>query len=81
MRIDTDLSAYSEHPSAPEEFDTRELSHARYLMRRLQFLEQKLRNGEHVSGGVVHAEREIMALEWALGSEGLGYLADQIGER
>lgn len=77
MKIDTHLSVYSEHPSAPAEFEPRELAHARYLMRRLQFLEQKLREGEYVSGGVVHAEREIMALEWALGSDGVGYLADR----
>lgn len=74
MKIDTSRSAYTEHPSAPVEFDTRELGHARYLMRRLQFLEQKVRDGEYVSGGVVHAEREIMALEWALID--LGYLAE-----
>lgn len=76
MKIDTSLSTYSEHPCAPTEFDPRELSHARYLMRRLQFLEQKVRDGEYVSGGMVHAEREITALEWALGSDGLGYLAE-----
>lgn len=74
MKVDTSGSVYSEAPGAGVEFDTSELRRARFLLRRLQFLEAKMRDGKPVSGGAVFAEMEIDALEWALGPEGLDYI-------
>jgi hypothetical protein len=74
VRVDTSQSVYREAPNAEKEFDRLELRRARYLMRRLQFLEAKVRDGQPVSGGIVFAEMEIEALEWALGPDGLDYL-------
>lgn len=83
MRVDTSKSVYSEATDVGAEFDMPELRRARYLLRRLQFLEAKIRDGEPVSGGAVHAEMEIDALEWALGPDGLDYIVidRQIGKR
>lgn len=74
MRVDTSASVYRESDQAETEFSPVELRRARFLMRRLQFLEAKVRNEDAVSGGAVFAEMEIEALEWALGPEGLDYL-------
>lgn len=74
MRVDTSASVYRESDHAETEFSPVELRRARFLMRRLQFLEAKMREGGSVSGGAVFAELEIESLEWALGPEGLDYL-------
>lgn len=74
MKVDTSASVYREADNAEAEFEMTELRRARYLLRRLQFLEAKLREGGHVSGGAVFAEMEVDALEWALGPDGLDYI-------
>lgn len=70
MKVDTSMSIYSESLTAADEFDRTELLHLRYIMRRLQFLEAQVRErglsrGAR-SGGAVHAEMEVAALEWLL---------------
>ena len=74
MRVDTSQSVYSEVADVDTAFEVTELRRARYLLRRLQFLEAKLRDGDPVSGGAMHAEMEMEALEWALGPNGLDYV-------
>ena len=74
MRVDTSQSVYSEVADVDTAFEVTELRRARYLLRRLQFLEAKLRDGDPVSGGAMHAEMEMEALEWALGPNGLDYI-------
>lgn len=79
MRIDMDLTEFHEADWAEKEFSRAELKHARFLLRRLRYLEQQLRErhaaSAGASGGAVFAESEAEALEWALGSEGVNYLA------
>lgn len=71
MKVDKSLSMYSEIPEPRKEFDRQEVKHCRMLLRRLQFLEQKIReSGGMVNGGTdggaAFTEWESEALEWAL---------------
>jgi len=80
MRVDVDKSIYHEAPDVARDFDRTELRRARYLLRRLRFLEQQVReNGglENASGngGAAFAEWEVEALEWVLGPDGINFLA------
>lgn len=79
MRVDVSRSRYREAPVARDEFSRRELKRARFLLRRLRFLEQQVREREErgedpTSNGGVFAELEIESLEWALGPDGLDFL-------
>lgn len=78
MRVDVSQSIYHEDPSATEEFTHREIRRCRLLLRRLRFLEQKVRETGGMaaggSGGSAFAEWEIEALEWALTE--VGYLSE-----
>lgn len=71
MKVDTSLSAYSEAPRDRGTFARAEVKHCRMLLRRLHFLENKVRqNGglgsTDADGGAAFAEWEMEALEWAL---------------
>lgn len=70
MRVDVELSAYHEAPEAKDEFSRAELKRCRLLLRRLRFLETKIREtgglAEDASGGAAFAEWEVEALEWIL---------------
>lgn len=66
-RVDTSKSVYVEDPAAVTEFDASELRKLRYLLRRLHFLEHKVRQTGGMAGsGVPHTEWEIEALSWLL---------------
>lgn len=82
MKVDVSRSAYHEAPEARNEFSRQELRRARLLLRRLRFLEQQVRDTGGLengggSGGAAFAEWEVEALEWVLGPEGIGFLADR----
>lgn len=84
MRINASSSAYREDPEARLEFSPTELRHLRTLLRRLQFLESKIReSGSRIdqprSGGSAYAEWEAGAIEWAL--DELGFLETARGEQ
>lgn len=69
MRVDVEDSRYHEADTARGEFQTEELDNLRYLLRRLRFLETRLRRDggpDAASGGALHAQREMDALSWAL---------------
>lgn len=83
MNVDASKSAYHEAPGADSEFDQTELRRARLLLRRLRFLEHKVRESGGLadpsgSGGGAFAEMEVEALEWVLGPEGIDYLAPKV---
>lgn len=77
MKIDVSKSVYQEDESASADYSDAEMRRLRLLLRRLRFLETKvrdqggLRNGG-ASGGSAFAEWEAEALEWAL--DELGFL-------
>lgn len=71
MKVDASKSAYHEDPSARHEYDKKELRRLRLLLRRLRFLEAKVRESGGLedggdSGGAAFAEWEIESLEWIL---------------
>lgn len=71
MKIDPSQSRFHEHPGAVQEFNTTELRKLRLLLRRLRFLETKVRENGGLanssgSGGSAFAEWEADALEWIL---------------
>lgn len=69
MRVDAANSRYQEAASVRTEFNRSELNRLRYLLRRLRFLETKIEQlggMEAGSGGGVHAELELEALEYVL---------------
>lgn len=77
MKVDTKKSRYHEHPQATSEFSRVEIKHLRLLLRRLRFLEARLREtgglaGDSGSGGAVFVELEVEALVWILSD--VGYL-------
>lgn len=79
MKVDVTQSVYHESANARNEFSRVELRRARYLLRRLRFLEAQVRENGGMgeasgSGGAVHAEWEVEALEWALGPDGIDFL-------
>lgn len=82
MKVDVDRSQHHESPTANDEFDNTELQNLRFLLRRLRFLEQQIReNGGMAdgrgSGGAVFAVLEHDALEFVLGPDGVNFLADK----
>lgn len=82
MRVDPNDSAHHEATGVADEFSQEEVLLARVLLRRLRFLETKVRDDMRSpnpgsNGGVVFAEREAAALEWALTE--IGFLADKTG--
>ena len=71
MRVDATRSVFHESASARVEFDRTEIRRCRYLLRRLRFLETKVRETggmaeDDPTGGAPHAEWEMEALEWVL---------------
>lgn len=74
MRIDPNLSAYHERTDTRDAFDDTELRHCRLILRRLRFLETKVRESDangglanpDANGGAMFAEREVEALAWIL---------------
>lgn len=77
MKIDAKRSAFHEDPGAKADYSRSELRKMRLLLRRLRFLETKIREygglqDEQGSGGSAFAEWEADALEWALTE--LGFL-------
>lgn len=82
MRVDASLSIYHEAPSASAEFTKTELRRCRLLLRRLRFLEAKVRDGAGIAegdGGASFSEWEIEATEWVL--DEMGFLAERKEEK
>lgn len=83
MRVDVSLSVYHEDTTARKEFDRKEIKHCRYILRRLRFLEAKVREtgniADDVNGGAMHAEWEMEALEWLLTE--VGFLSEDKSPR
>lgn len=82
MRIEASESEYHEDPAARKEFSRKELRRARLLLRRLRFLETQVKKTGGLqdgggSGGAAFAEWEVEALEWVLGPDGIGFLAER----
>lgn len=82
MKIDPEQSVYHEDPAARSngEFTRQELKFCRFLLRRLRFLEAKVRETGGMAdgganGGAVMAEMEIDALEWVLTD--VGFLSER----
>lgn len=80
MKVDKANSAYKEDYRAKEEFNATELRRARFLLRRLQFLETKIAEeggmgSAQTGGGAAFAEWEVEALGWVL--DEIGYLAEK----
>lgn len=70
MKVDESKSRYAESESAAADFTKTELRHLRVLLRRIQFLEAKVEESDKAVGGVVYAEREMAALQFALVDNG-----------
>lgn len=75
MRIDVDKSMFHEHENARNEFNRKELRSLRLLLRRLRFLETRVRENGGLadgpaSGGAAFAEWEMEALEMVLSEVG-----------
>lgn len=78
MRVDASKSVYHEGDWAERDFTLAELKQARFLLRRLRFLEARLRSTDNDgSSWFVLADLEVESLAWALGPEGVNYLAEQ----
>lgn len=76
-QVNVSLSRYTETPDVLQEFNRAERKRLRLMMRRLQFLEHKVRTegglaSPTANGGAAYAEWEIEALEWLLVE--VGYL-------
>lgn len=84
MRPDVEASVYHEHSQARKNFNKTELKRCRFMLRRLRFLETKVRQTGGMAdrtgnGGSAFAEWEMEAIEWLLTE--IGFLADpKIGE-
>ena len=84
MKVDKAQSVYHEDPSARDEFSKSELRRLRLLLRRLRFLETKVRDQGGLqdgggSGGAAFAEWEVEALEWVL--DEMGFLKPRAEEK
>lgn len=80
MKVDRSKSLFHEAPSARTEFNRLELKRCRVALRRLQFLEARIREDGGLtdggrSGGAAFAEWEADALEWLL--DEIGFLAER----
>lgn len=76
MRTDVSQTKFHEAPSARADFSQEEIRKCRLLLRRLRFLEEKIRTTgglESGTGGGAFAEMEAEATEWILRE--IGYLA------
>lgn len=72
MKVDAQNSIYQEASTAKDEFTREELKHLRFMLRRLRYLDQQVRDTGGIasgSGGGVHAEMERDALAWLLTDE------------
>ena len=77
MRVDASLSQFHEAEGIHTEFTAQELKQARFLLRRLRFLEARLRKATNDgSSWFVLAELEVDSLKWVLGPDGINYLAE-----
>lgn len=76
MKIDLSKSKYRERDSAKEEFDLAEVKHLRTVLRRLRYLEQKIREAGGLDGApessLIFDGLEVEGLEFALTE--LGFL-------
>lgn len=73
MTPDPAESRYHERADADCEFDRSELKRLRFLLRRLRFMEAKIKaDGQNANS--VFFEQEIESLEFVLGEAGVGYL-------
>jgi hypothetical protein len=84
MRVDVSQSVYHEADDVVTQFDRNERRRARQLLRRLRFLEAKVREtggmaGAGASGGAAFAEWEMEALEWVL--DEIGFLSEDRTQR
>jgi len=82
VRTDPNLSEFHEAPTAQDEFTRDEIKRCRLLLRRLRFLEAKVRENGGLagsSGASGWAEMEADALEWILRDN--GYLAEPSSQR
>jgi len=75
MKVDVSKSAYHEHSQAKNDFSRKELRALRLLLRRLRFLEARVRETGGLedgasSGGAAFAEWEVEALEFVLSEVG-----------
>lgn len=70
MRTDPSKSAYHADPASRGDFDREEWRRARFLLRRLRFLETKAAEGPEPD---IHIDLEIESLEWVLSE--IGFLA------
>lgn len=78
MRVDASKSKYHEHEDAADEFSQDELQWLRILLRRLRFLESKIRTtgglaAPDANGGALYVEMEVRGLAFVLSE--IGYLA------
>lgn len=79
MKVDVENSRYHEVPDVHREFSRHEVRRARYLLRRLRFLETSIAKkgglaDPGANGGGAHAEWELEALEWVLGPDGIEFI-------
>lgn len=71
MKVNAAQSAYHERTDTSDAFTASELRHCRLLLRRLRFLEAKVREQGGLAdgngnGGAMFAELEVEALAWTL---------------
>lgn len=71
MKVDEAMSRYVEAPDTNAEFNRMERKRLRLILRRLRFLEHKVRTDGGLAnpdsnGGAGYTEWEIEALEWIL---------------
>lgn len=79
MKVDTNNTKYHIADDAKDQFNRREMTHLRFLLRRLRFLETKIEEtggmeAPEANGGATFAEMELQALEYILLE--VGFLAD-----
>lgn len=80
MRVEASQSEYQEAADAVTEFNRMELKRCRLLLRRLRYLERKVKESGGLtnpsgSGGAAFVEWEVEALEWVLTE--VGYLQER----
>lgn len=75
MRIDVEKSKYHPREDVEKDFDREEIKHLKIVLRRLRYLEQKLREGGDLldgNGSAVFDDLEVQGLAFTLTE--IGYL-------